>query len=125
MQLPSIATGLCALSIFFIELVNTNPIPARQHVGRYGWPKHQRPEAVYFMNNLAENAVIAISVADDGTMASIGSTTLTGGAGGNQVNAMTGQKAGPDALASQASVSIAGNVRSSFHSTTPIEKERF
>jgi len=119
MQLPSIATGLLAMSIFFIGLANTNPVPARQHVRRYGWPERQRPEAVYLMNNLAENAVIAISVADDGTLASIGSTTPTGGAGGNQVNTMTGQKFGPDALASQASVNIAGNVRSSFRSSTP------
>ena len=69
----------------------------------------QKAKALYFMTNLASNSIVALPVAEDGSV-SAGTTTSTGGAGGNLVNAMTSAKNGPDALGSQGSVQVAGNV---------------
>ncbi len=67
-------------------------------------------KAVYFISNNADNAVVALKVnAQDGKL-SQGSVTPTGGRGGNQINAMTGMPAGPDALGSQSALTVAGNV---------------
>jgi hypothetical protein len=67
------------------------------------------PKAIYFLSNLEENSVISLSVGSDGTL-SEGSTTSTGGMGARGINGMTNQPSGPDALFSQSSVSVVGNV---------------
>ena len=69
----------------------------------------QAGKAVYLITNDADNAVVALPVAADGTL-SKGSVTPTGGKGANSIDAMTNQPAGPDALASQGSLTVAGQV---------------
>lgn len=69
----------------------------------------EKAKAVYFMTNLDSNTVVALPVADDGSV-SAGTMTLTGGAGGNLVDAMKGTPNGPDALGSQGSVQVEKNV---------------
>jgi hypothetical protein len=64
--------------------------------------------ALYFINNEAQNAVIAVKVNPDGTL-SDGSVTLTGGAGGAGVNAQ-GEPAGPDPLFSQGALALSNGV---------------
>lgn len=66
------------------------------------------PRAIFFLSNAANNSVIALKVAADGTL-SDGTITPTGGAGMSGVDA-TGAPAGADGLFSQGSVKIAGNV---------------
>lgn len=72
-------------------------------------------KAIYFITNAAENSVVALKVAADGTL-SDGSITPTGGAGLSGVDS-TGAPAAPDSLFSQGAVKTAGNVRLclSFH----------
>lgn len=77
-------------------------------------PSHRRvgprpAKAVYFMTNEAQNAVVALPVGMNGSLA-MGTTTSTGGAGGSQVSMTDGTSNGPDALGSQASVQVADNV---------------
>jgi hypothetical protein len=78
-----------------------------------GWPGYgggmEKAKAVYFMTNLASNSIAALPVADDGSV-SAGTMTSTGAAGGNLVDPKKGTPNGPDALASQGSVQVAGNV---------------
>jgi hypothetical protein len=106
------------LAIAFSVFVNANPINVH-HVrdpgykpapgGRPDYRGMQKAKAVYFMTNLASNSIVALPVADDGSV-SAGTTTSTGGAGGNLVDAMKGTPNGPDALGSQGSVQVVGNV---------------
>ncbi|KAJ9602361.1 hypothetical protein H2200_013216 [Cladophialophora chaetospira] len=63
-------------------------------------------KAVYFMTNTASNAVVALNVAEDGTIANVGSVTPTRGSGGNLVNPTTFAPNGPDALGSQGSIQV-------------------
>ncbi len=72
-------------------------------------------KAIYFITNAAENSIVALKVAADGTL-SDGSITPTGGAGMSGVDS-TGAPAAPDSLFSQGAVKTAGNVRLclSFH----------
>ncbi|OJD35305.1 3-carboxymuconate cyclase protein [Diplodia corticola] len=74
-------------------------------------PRQWQPttgRAIYFLTNDAENAVVAVPIAADGTLMG-GTVTLTGGAGSNAINGMTNATAAPDALLSQSSLAIAGN----------------
>jgi hypothetical protein len=105
------------LATTFSLLVAANPINVHYAChsgyepgpsGSNGWGM-QKAKALYFMTNLASNSIVALPVAEDGSV-SAGTMTSTGGAGGNLVNAMTGAKNGPDALGSQGSVQVAGNV---------------
>lgn len=78
------------------------------------WPAGFDPsvpvgKAIYFLTNDQTNMVIALPIASDGTL-SQGTSTATGGSGSNSIEASTGQPAAPDALNSQGSVTIAGNV---------------
>jgi hypothetical protein len=66
-------------------------------------------KAIYFITNAAENSIVALKVAADGTL-SDGSITPTGGAGMSGVDS-TGAPAAPDSLFSQGAVKVAGNVR--------------
>jgi hypothetical protein len=73
-------------------------------------------KAVYFITNAANNSVVALSVAADGTL-SDGSITATGGAGMSGVDS-TGAPAAPDSLFSQGAVKVAGNVSVVFANMT-------
>jgi hypothetical protein len=119
MALRSRSIIALVLAIAFSFLVNANPINV--HYGRdpeykpapdgrpdHGWGM-QKAKAVYFMTNLASNAIVALPVSEDGSV-SAGTTTSTGGAGGNLVDAKKGIPNGPDALGSQGSVQVAGDV---------------
>ena len=75
--------------------------------GPWGGPKPAK--AVYVMtNDVDSNAIIAMSVGNDGSLSG-GSTTATGGKGGNLIGA-DGMPDFPDALSVQDSVNSAGNV---------------
>ncbi|KIM96417.1 hypothetical protein OIDMADRAFT_44585 [Oidiodendron maius Zn] len=63
-------------------------------------------KAIYFMTNAANNSIVALKVAADGTL-SDGSITATGGAGMNGIE--KGAPAAPDALFSQGAVKVAGS----------------
>jgi hypothetical protein len=65
-------------------------------------------KAIYFMTNAANNSIVALKVAADGTL-SDGSITATGGAGMSGLDS-TGAPAAPDSLFSQGAVKVAGNV---------------
>jgi hypothetical protein len=65
-------------------------------------------KAIYFLTNAAENSIVALKVAADGTL-SDGSITPTGGAGLSGVDS-TGAPAAPDSLFSQGALKVAGNV---------------
>lgn len=67
------------------------------------------PKAVYFITNAAENSVVALKVAADGTL-SDGSITATGGAGMSGIDGSTNLTAAPDSLFSQGAVKVAGKV---------------
>lgn len=62
-------------------------------------------KAVYFISNAAENQVVALNVAKDGTL-SYGSTTSTGGAGLTGKSSVTFS----DSLFSQGSIKVSGHV---------------
>ena len=64
-------------------------------------------KAIYFMTNAANNSIVALKVAANGTL-SDGSITATGGAGMNGIE--KGAPAAPDALFSQGAVKVAGSV---------------
>jgi hypothetical protein len=66
-------------------------------------------KAIYFITNDAQNSIVALKVAGDGTL-SDGSVTSTGGAGMTGVDA-NGSPAVPDGLFSQGAVKVAGKVR--------------
>lgn len=65
-------------------------------------------KAIYFITNAAQNSIVALKVAADGTL-SEGSITATGGAGMTGVNA-EGTPAVPDGLFSQGAIKVAGQV---------------
>ncbi|KAF9637190.1 hypothetical protein BFW01_g8086 [Lasiodiplodia theobromae] len=64
--------------------------------------------AIYFLTNDANNAVVSIPIAADGTL-SEGTVTVTGGAGSNAINGANNMPAAPDALVAQSTLTIAGN----------------
>ena len=66
-------------------------------------------KAVYILTNGAENAVVALPIRHDGTL-STGTVTSTAGAGGIAINGMTKKPGVPDALLSQSSLTVVGNV---------------
>ncbi|KPM44089.1 hypothetical protein AK830_g2468 [Neonectria ditissima] len=60
------------------------------------------------ITNDHENAIISLSIADNGKL-SRGRHTATGGAGSNAIDSTTKQPAGPDALLSQSALTVVGN----------------
>jgi hypothetical protein len=66
-------------------------------------------KAIYFLTNDAENAVVALPIGPDG-MLSNGTVTATGGAGSNAIHSGTQEAIIPDALISQAALTVVGNV---------------
>jgi hypothetical protein len=96
---------------------SANPLPhhhrpkgAKGAKGPASWSNHgnaatasvssANAQAVYFMTNAAQNSIVALKVAADGTL-SDGSITPTGGAGMNGIDSATGGPAAPDALFSR------------------------
>ncbi|OAA65787.1 WD40/YVTN repeat-like-containing domain protein [Niveomyces insectorum RCEF 264] len=70
----------------------------------------QNGRAIYMISNNADNAVVAVPIASDGTLlVDRGTTTATGGVGETGITKATNQSAGPDGLFSQSSLTIAGN----------------
>ena len=65
---------------------------------------------LYFMTNQASNSIVALPIAEDGSV-SAGTTTSTGGSGGFLVDAMKGTPNGPDALGCQGAVQVVDHVR--------------
>jgi 4-hydroxy-3-methylbut-2-en-1-yl diphosphate synthase IspG/GcpE len=66
-------------------------------------------KAVYILTNEAKNAVVALPIAHDGTLSN-GTVTSTAGAGGIAIDGMTNSPLLPDALLSQSSLTVVGNV---------------
>jgi hypothetical protein len=64
---------------------------------------------IYMLSNEKENAVVALPIGKDGLLGGAGKLTATGGAGMTGVDANK-LPAVPDALFSQSSLTIAGNV---------------
>jgi hypothetical protein len=77
--------------------------------GKPGAGNSVAAKGIYFLTNDAQNAVIALPIAADGTL-SDGTVTATGGAGSNSIDGSTNLAAAPDALVSQSSLTIAGQV---------------
>ncbi|KAI3334604.1 hypothetical protein F4824DRAFT_467515 [Ustulina deusta] len=78
------------------------------------YPRCKSPpngRAIYMISNEKENAVLALPIGKNGLFTPGTATlTATGGAGMNGVDGdLGGQPAGPDALFSQSSITIAGN----------------
>lgn len=70
-------------------------------------------KAIYVTSNTAQNAVVALPIAQNGSLlVANGASTATGGTGQSGVDS-TGADAGPDSLFSQSAIAIAGNVRPS------------
>ena len=108
-------TTYLSVPLFIAGYVNSAAIDARHQSnngikGSYGKPKTGK--AAYFLTNQAQNSVVALHIAADGTLTD-GSITATGGNGGAEVNPATGAPTLPDGLASQGAIRVAGNVRSS------------
>lgn len=71
-------------------------------------------KAIYMLTNKAPNAVIAVPIAQDGTLDEAGgSRTETGGSGATGKDGSTGEPSKPDALFSQSALTVAGNVSQS------------
>ncbi|TAQ86477.1 hypothetical protein B7494_g5199 [Chlorociboria aeruginascens] len=97
----SIGNGSPGLSIDFNQAAHRRTC----HAG--GNATVANAKAVYLLTNAANNSVVALKVAADGTL-SDGSITATGGQGMNGVDAQ-GAPAAPDALFSQGALKVAGN----------------
>jgi len=66
-------------------------------------------KGIYFLTNDAQNAVVALPIAADGSLSN-GTVTSTGGAGSNSIDGSTNLAAAPDPLLSQSALTIAGQV---------------
>ncbi|MCJ1307980.1 hypothetical protein MMC25_001630 [Agyrium rufum] len=103
------------LSILFLaSLVSSSPFPGIKdylEARKAAPPPASAPKALYFISNNAENAIVALSVGKDG-MLGAGTITPTGGKGSNEVTVTNGTAVPntPDALASQGSVRLVGNL---------------
>ncbi|KAG9769104.1 hypothetical protein KCU88_g6978, partial [Aureobasidium melanogenum] len=101
--------GLAQIALAALAASFTLAAPS-PHRGQAGSGKSGFPTAVYLLTNEADNAVVALPVAADGTL-SLGKVTGTGGAGANSIGGTTNQPAAPDALIGQSALTVAGNVR--------------
>lgn len=71
----------------------------------------QNGKAIYMITNDKVNAVVAIPIGRNGLLRASGtSSTPTGGEGANGIDGSTNQPSAPDALFSQSSLTLAGNV---------------
>ena len=69
----------------------------------------KQPEAIYFMTNANDNAIIALPVMENGNVMD-GSITPTGGKGQSSVDPMTNKSNAVDGTVSQGAVRVAGQV---------------
>lgn len=76
------------------------------------WPAGK---AVYLQSNMQDNSVISIPIGRDGKLYG-GMVTSSGGMGGDSIDGTTNKPAGPDALSSQGSVAVSGDVSVSLYS---------
>lgn len=84
---------------------------ARPGPGKAGQTAGSNAKAIYLMANTAQNSVIAVPLSAKGMLnVAGGSSTPTGGAGASAIDGSTNQTAAPDALFSQSSLKVAGNV---------------
>lgn len=85
--------------------------PARSCGKKGGAAKVANGKAVYMLSNQASNAVVAVPIAQDGTLDEAGgSSTNTGGAGAAGIDGSTNAPSNPDALFSQSALTVAGTV---------------
>ncbi|KAL5340291.1 hypothetical protein BJX70DRAFT_361358 [Aspergillus crustosus] len=87
-------------------LITTALLLAASLVQAHPRPQEQ-PKALHILRNTAENAVISLPITAKGTLGK-GHVALTGGQGDAALNAPN-QPAGPDALFSQAPLTVAGD----------------
>jgi hypothetical protein len=85
------------------------PLVVRSAVALPSSSKLAGGKAIYMLSNDESNAVLALPICENGLL-SAGTLTATGGKGGNGVDGSTKQPAAPDALFSQGSLTVAGNV---------------
>ncbi|KAG6355312.1 hypothetical protein INS49_003273 [Diaporthe citri] len=84
--------------------------PAKPCGSKGGAAKAANGKAIYMLSNQASNSVVAVPIAEDGTLNEAGgSSTNTGGSGANGVDGSTNQPAMPDPLFSQSALTVAGN----------------
>lgn len=84
--------------------------PARSCGKKGGAAKVANGKGVYMLSNQASNAVVAVPIAQDGTLDEAGgSSTNTGGAGAAGIDGSTNAPSNPDALFSQSALTVAGN----------------
>ncbi|KAF9630297.1 hypothetical protein BFW01_g859 [Lasiodiplodia theobromae] len=101
-------SSLLLSSLWLFTLAASAPAP---HCGAGCETAARSPtvgKAVYFLTNDAQNAVVALPIAADGTL-SDGTVTATNGAGSNAIDGTTNKTSAPDALVGQSSLTIAGN----------------
>lgn len=98
--------SLCLLMTLLIECTKANIIEACPGDPYNGWPSGK---AVYFQSNEQENSVISIPIGRDGKLYG-GMVTSSGGKGGAGIDGTTKKPAAPDALSSQGSVVVSGDV---------------
>ncbi|KAF4546157.1 3-carboxymuconate cyclase protein [Lasiodiplodia theobromae] len=101
-------SSLLLSSLWLFTLAASAPAP---HCGAECQVAARSPtvgKAVYFLTNDAQNAVVALPIAADGTL-SDGTVTATNGAGSNAIDGTTNKTSAPDALVGQSSLTIAGN----------------
>ncbi|KAB2573416.1 hypothetical protein DBV05_g7932 [Lasiodiplodia theobromae] len=101
-------SSLLLSSLWLFTLAASAPAP---HCGAGCQTAARSPtvgKAVYFLTNDAQNAVVALPIAADGTL-SDGTVTATNGAGSNAIDGTTNKTSAPDALVGQSSLTIAGN----------------
>lgn len=103
-----------ASRLFQVSLVSTAVLAFPQGYGNgygQGYGGHSSAKNIYLQTNDAENALVAIPVNPrDGTLSG-GVKVSTGGRGGNTAVNGTSTPSVPDALGSQGSVTVEGNVR--------------
>jgi hypothetical protein len=80
-----------------------------------GWPAGK---AVYVQSNEQNNSIISIPIGRDGKLYG-GMVTSSGGMGGDGIDGTTNKAAAPDALSSQGSVTVGGDVSASLYYEGP------
>jgi len=107
-QISSLLAACAIVDIIYAAPLVDNVLMARK--GRNHRAAKPNAKAVYFITNAAQNSIVALKVAADGTLRD-GSITATGGAGMSGIDGSTNLTAAPDSLFSQGAVKVAGNVR--------------
>ncbi len=63
-----------------------------------GGQGNKNGKAIYMITNTKANSVVALSIGKDGLLEANGSSTATGGAGGNGIDGSSNKPASPDPL---------------------------